>query len=55
MSLILVAFTSRSDSKFECSNISIKEDILDGIDLYSNGLDYCVRKNEGQILWFSVD
>ena len=55
MSPILVTLTSRSDSNFEQSNISLKENKWDGDDLHSNGLDYCVRKNEGQIRWFSAD
>ena len=37
------------------SNISLKENKQDGVDLNSNGLDYCVRKNEGKIRWFSAD
>ena len=40
---ILVTLTSRSDSNFERSNISLKENKPDGIDLNSNGLDYCVQ------------
>ena len=55
MSPILVKFTSRSDSNFERSNISLKEDKRDGVDSNSNGFGYCVRKNEGKILWFSAD
>ena len=55
MSPILVTLTSHSDSNFELSNISLKENKRDGDDLNSNGLDYCVRKNEGKILWFSGD
>ena len=47
--------TSSSDSDFEPSNISLKENKPDGVHLNSNGLDYCVRKNEGKILWFSTD
>ena len=52
---ILVTLTSRSDSNFERSNISLKENKRDGIDSNSNGFDNCVRKNEGKILWFSAD
>ena len=55
MSQILITLTSRSDSDFEHSNINLKENKLDGVDLNSNGLAYCVRKNEGKILWFSAD
>ena len=55
MSPILVTLTSRSDSNFKLSNISLKENKPDGVDLNSDGLDYWVRKNEGKILWFSAD
>ena len=55
VSPILVALTSSSDSNFERSNISLNENKRDGIDLNSDGLDYCVRKNEGKLLWFSAD
>ena len=44
-----------SDSDFERSNISLQENKLDGVDLNSNGLDYCVRKNQVKTLWFSAD
>ena len=37
------------------SNVSLKENKPDGVDLNSNDLDYCVRKNEEKILWFSAD
>ena len=52
---ILAMLTSRSDSNFERSNISLKENKRDGIDSNSNGFGYCVRQNEGKILWFSAD
>ena len=55
MSPILVTLTSRRDPDFERSNISFKENKLIGVDMNSNSLDYCVRNNEGQILWFSAD
>ena len=55
MSPILVTFTSRSDSNIEQSNISLKENKRDGVDSNSNGFDYCIRQNEGKILWFSAD
>ena len=55
MSPILVTLMSRSDSNFEQSNISLKENKRDGVDLDSNGLDYCVQNNEGKIMWFSAD
>ena len=52
---ILVTLTSCSDSNFERSNITLKENKRDGVNLNSNGVDYCVRKNDGRILWFSAD
>ena len=55
VSPILVTLTSGSDSNFERSNIFFKENKWDGVDKNSNGLDYCVRKNEGKTLWFSAD
>ena len=55
MSLTLVTLTSRSDSDFERSNVSLKENKPDGADPNSNDLDYYVRKNEGKIIWFSAD
>ena len=53
--MILVMLMSHSDSNFEHSNISLKENKLDGIDPNSIGLNYCVRKNKGKIIWFSAD
>ena len=55
MSPILVTLMSRSDSNFERSNISLKENKRDGVDSNSNGFDYYIRKNEGKTLWFSAD
>ena len=55
MSPILVTLTSSSAYNFERSNISLKENIPDGVDPNSDGHGYCVRKNEGKILWFSAD
>ena len=55
VSPILVTLMSRSDSNFERSNTSLKENKQDAVDPNSNGLEYCVRKNEGIILWFSAD
>ena len=55
VSPILVTLTSSSDSNFERSNISLKENIPDDVDPNSKGHNYCVRKNEGKILWFSAD
>ena len=55
MSPILVTLMSSSDSNLERSNISLKDNIPDGIDPNSDGHDYCVRKSEGKILWFSAD
>ena len=53
MSPILVTLTSYSDYNFERSNISLKKSKRDGVE--PNGLDYCVQKNEGKILWFLAD
>ena len=50
VSPILVTLTSRSDSNFERSNNSLKENKRDGVDSNSNGFDYCVRQNDGKIL-----
>ena len=55
MSPILVTVTSCSDSDFESSNVSLKENKPDGVNQNSNYIDYYVRKNEGKILWFSAD
>ena len=52
VSLILVTVKSRSDSDFERSNISFKENNLDGVDLSYNVLDYCARKNKGKFYVF---
>ena len=48
MSPIPVTLTSRSHPDFEPSNISLKENNRNDVDLSSNGLDYCVRKNQGK-------
>ena len=50
MSPILVTFTSPSDSNFEQSNISLKENKPYGVDPNSNSFYYCVRKKEGRTL-----
>ena len=55
VSPIPVTRFSPSDSNFERSSISLKETKPDGVDSNSNGLDYCVRNNEGKIRWFSAD
>ena len=52
---ILVTLTSRNDSDFESSNVSLKENKPDGVNPNSNDIDYYVRKNEGKILWFPAD
>ena len=52
MSPILVTLTSRSDSEFERSNVSLKENKPDGVNPNSNNIDYYVR---GKIRWFSAD
>ena len=55
VSPILVTRTSRSDSDFGSSNVSLKENKPDGVNPNSNDIDYYVRKNEGKILWFWAD
>ena len=55
VSPILVTLTSRSDSDFERSNVSFKENKPDGVNPNSNDIDYYVPKNEGKIRWFSAD
>ena len=52
MSPILVTLTSRSDSDFEGSNVSLKENKPDGVSPKSDDIGCYVRKNEGKILWF---
>ena len=52
VSPILVMLTSRNDSNFESSNVSLKENKPDGVNPNSNYIDYFFRKNEGKILWF---
>ena len=46
--LILVTLTSRSDSDFERSNVSLKENKPDVVNPNANDIDYYVRKNEGK-------
>ena len=55
VSPILVTLTSRSDSDFESSNVSLKENKPDGVNPNSNDIDHCIQKNEGKVLWFSAD
>ena len=43
---------SRSDSDFERSNVSLKENKLDGVNPNSNDIGYYVRKNEGKFFGF---
>ena len=43
---------SCSDSNFERSNISLKENTRDGVDPNSNSFDYCVRQNERKLYGF---
>ena len=52
VSSILVTVTSRSDSDFERSNVSIKENKPDGVNPNSNDIDCSVRKNEGKLYGF---
>ena len=49
VSPILVTLTSHSDSDFETSNVSLKENKHDGVNPNSNDIDFHVRKNEGKI------
>ena len=49
---LLVTLTSCSDSNFERSHISLKENKRGGVDSNSNGFDYCVRKSEGKFYGF---
>ena len=55
VSLNLVTLTSRSDSDYERSNVSLKENKSEGVSPNYNDIDYYVRKNEGKIRWFSAD
>ena len=55
MSPILVTLTSRSDSDFELSNVSLKENKPDGVNPNSNDIEHYVRKTEEKIRWFSAD
>ena len=55
MTPVLVMLMSRNASNFERSNISLKENNRDGVDLNSSSLGYCVRKNLGKIACFSTD
>ena len=52
MSLILVTRTSRSDSDFERSNVSLIENKPDGVNPNTTNIDYHVQKNEGKMVWF---
>ena len=52
VSPILVTLTSRSDSDFERSNVSLKENKPDGVNPNSNVIDCYVRKNEGKFYGF---
>ena len=45
----MVTLTSRNDSYFESSNVSLKENKPDGVNPNSDDIDYYVRKNEGKI------
>ena len=55
VSPIVVMLASRSDSDFERSNFSLKENKPDGVNPNSNDTEYYVQKNEGKIRWFSAD
>ena len=54
MSSILVTLLSCNDFDFERWNICFKENQPDGVDLNSNNLGYCVRKNEGKLYGFRL-
>ena len=43
---------SRSDSDFESSNVNLKENKPDGVNLNSNDIDYYVRKNKRKFYGF---
>ena len=55
VSPILVRLTSRNDSDFQSSNVSLKENKPDDVNPNSNDIDYYVRTNERKIRWFSAD
>ena len=55
VSPILVTLTSRNDSDFERSSVSLTENKPDSVNPNCNDIDYYVGKNEGKILWFSAD
>ena len=52
MSPIVATLTSHSDSNFERSNISRKENKRHGVDLNSNALDYCIGKTKEKFYGF---
>ena len=52
---ILVTLTSRNDSDFETSNVSLRENKPNGVNPNFNDIDCYVRKNEGKIQWSSAD
>ena len=52
MSPILVTLTSRSNSDFERSNVSLKENKPDGVNPNSNDIDCYVRKKKEKFYRF---
>ena len=52
VSPILVTLTSRSDSDFERSDVSLKENKPDGDNPNSDVIHCYVRKNEGKLYGF---
>ena len=52
VSPILVTLTSRNDSDFESSNVSLKENKPNSVNPNFNDIDYYVRKNEEKIYGF---
>ena len=52
LSPILVMLTPCSDYDFERSNINLKENKPDGVELYSDGHDYCVQRTKEKLYGF---
>ena len=51
VSPILFTLTTRNDSDFEISNVSLKENKPDGVNPNSDDIDYYVRKNEKTMIF----
>ena len=52
MSPILVTLTSRNDSDFKSSNVSLKENKPDGVNPNSNVIDHYVRRMKEKLYGF---